>query len=149
MKIINAPTYMSDIYVILYSGKIEEGRLKMETMEEKKTEKEITLKYQVFTDDNFHFMDESERSSDGTFDTFDDAVSRAIELVDKSLRWERWQCENQNNPDELYDRYMDFGDDPFVRPCPEGANFSAWEYAKTRCKEICEEPPMENFSKGG
>ena len=101
------------------------------------------MKYRNFTDDNFHFIDESERSSGGGFDTFEEALARAKELVDKSLRWERWQCENQNDPEELYDRYMDFGDDPFIKLCPKGAHFSAWEYAKTRCKEICEEPLFE------
>jgi len=32
-----------------------------------------------------------------------------------------------------------FGDDPVIRPDTE-PHFSAWEYAKVRCADICLEP---------
>lgn len=36
--------------------------------------------------------------------------------------------------DALYENYRDFGDDPYINA--ENA-FSAWEYAKNKCNEIC------------
>ena len=53
-------------------------------------------------DDNFHYMDEDERCDSGTFKTYEEAVSAAKEIVDRSLRWERGQSKNPNDPDELY-----------------------------------------------
>jgi hypothetical protein len=36
---------------------------------------------------------------------------------------------------ELFDQYVSFGEDPFIRG---GApNFSAWDYARQRCKALC------------
>jgi hypothetical protein len=50
----------------------------------------------------------------GSFQTYREAVQMAQEFVDRSLRWERGQCKDPYNPEELYKRYTDFGDDPFV-----------------------------------
>ena len=83
-------------------------------------------KYQVFTDDNFHYMDESERIDGNSYDTHEEAVVEARRSVDRSLRWERLQSKDPNDPDELYDRYQDFGDDPFVRPGDPDRHFYAW-----------------------
>jgi hypothetical protein len=60
-------------------------------------------------------------------------------IVDKSLRWERKLSRNPAEPDELYDRYMDFGDSPVIRP-DTSPHFSALAYAEARCAEICREP---------
>jgi hypothetical protein len=38
---------------------------------------------------------------------------------------------------DLHDTYTSFGDDPFIRPAPDGEKFSAWDYAKQRCDELC------------
>ena len=38
---------------------------------------------------------------------------------------------------DLYYSYTSFGEDPFIRPSPRGERFSAWEYARQRCDEIC------------
>ena len=38
---------------------------------------------------------------------------------------------------ELYNSYTSFGEDPFIRPSPRSRRFSAWEYARQRCEEIC------------
>jgi hypothetical protein len=81
--------------------------------------------YRVKTFDNFHYTDTSESDESGTFATYEEAVAEAKRIVDESLRWERGQMKDQTDPDELYDRYMDFGDDPGVTPEPEGEHFSA------------------------
>ena len=41
------------------------------------------------------------------------------------------------NGDELYESYASFGEDPYIVPEPEGKHFSAWEYAKQRCRKLC------------
>ena len=99
----------------------------------------MSEKYRVLTGDNFHSYDDDEGSDDsGTYSTQEEAIEAAKLIVDKSLRWERKQSKNPADPNELYDRYMDFGDDPVIRPGTE-PHFSAWEYAKSRCPEICQE----------
>ena len=97
-------------------------------------------KYRVFTGDNFHMYDEDEVDDySGAYVNREDALRAAKLIVDKSLRWERKQCKNPADPDELYDRYTDFGDSPVIRPDAEPP-FSAWQYAKSRCADICHEP---------
>ena len=105
----------------------------------KEKEGRSTMKYQVCKDDNFHYMDETERIDGNSYDTYEEAVEEARRIVDRSLRWERLQSKDSNDPDELYDRYQDFGDDPFVRPGDPDHHFSAWDYAKERCKTIVKE----------
>jgi len=100
----------------------------------------MTEKYRVFSGDNFHSYDNDDGVDDGgSYETQEEAVAAAKLIVDKSLRWERKLNKNPANPEELYDRYMDFGDDPVIRPDTE-PHFSAWKYAKVRCVDICLEP---------
>jgi hypothetical protein len=67
--------------------------------------------YKVMVDDNFHYMEEDERREHGTFPTLDEAVTACRKLVDEALL-------DEYKPDitaaELYDRYVSFGDDPFI-----------------------------------
>jgi len=88
------------------------------------------MKYEVFVDDNFHYMDEDERYKLGEFDTEEEAVAACKEIVDKFLLF---NYKPGMTAEELYSHYTDFGEDPFVRP----GSFSAWTYAKERCPEIC------------
>lgn len=37
----------------------------------------------------------------------------------------------------LYSSHKSFGDDPFIVALGESIEFSAWDYAKARCAEIC------------
>ena len=91
------------------------------------------MRYRVSVDDNFHYMDESERHEAGTYATCEEAIEVAKEIVINSLQWEFSQCEH-GTPEELYDRYTSFGEDPFVYP---NGKFSAWRYAKAKCATIC------------
>jgi len=59
------------------------------------------MKYQVSTDDNFHYMDETERIDGNGYDTYEEAVEEAKRIVDNSLRWERLQSEDPNDPELL------------------------------------------------
>jgi hypothetical protein len=94
------------------------------------------MKYRVLEDDNFHFMDEEERLDLGLFDTAEEAIRRAKQSVDDFLR------ENFRPgmaPEDLYRGYIDFGPDPFIVSDDSSCRFSAWEYARERCSEICQE----------
>jgi len=42
--------------------------------------------------------------------------------------------------EQLYDRYTSFGADPFIMVIDgmdDTAEFSAWRYAKERCRQMC------------
>jgi hypothetical protein len=97
---------------------------------------EKIMEYQIYIWDNFHYMDINERSDAGSYDNPKKALEAARSIVDRSLRWERLQSKNPQDPDELYDRYTDFGKDPSIRPNDPDFKFSAWGYAKERSKEI-------------
>jgi len=43
------------------------------------------MTYQVFVDDNFHFMDESERYNLGEFSTREEAIATCKKIVDEYL----------------------------------------------------------------
>jgi hypothetical protein len=89
--------------------------------------------YTVCVDDNFHYMDESERYSLGEFATAAQAVETCQKIVDEFLRQGfkpgmKWQ--------DLYEGYVGFGEDPFIVGEPP-VRFSAWDYARRRCVEMC------------
>ncbi|MGP0094890.1 MAG: hypothetical protein ACLPKB_33790 [Xanthobacteraceae bacterium] len=97
-------------------------------------------RYRVMVDDNFHYQDSYERCEQGTYETVEDVLAACRAVVDKSL-------EQEHRPgisaEALYGRYMSFGDDPFIvvlDGTDDGARFSAWRYAKERCRVICGEP---------
>mgnify|MGYP005869845883 CR=1 FL=1 len=94
------------------------------------------MKYRVCIDDNFHYMNEDERTDAGAYSTAEEAIQAAKELVLKSLRWE---YKPGMNAAQLYDQYQDFGDDPFVIGPGPGIKFSAWQYAESMAASICEE----------
>ena len=57
-------------------------------------------------------------------------------------RWHSLAAEFRKgfSPERLFDRYTSFGEDPFIVPLDASAErveFSAWNYAKERCRELC------------
>ncbi len=90
--------------------------------------------FEVLVDDNFHYMDESERYREGAFRTYEEALRCAMKIVERSLRN---LLEPGSSVDDLMARYVMFGDDPFIRPTPDGEErFSARTYARQRAPEI-------------
>jgi hypothetical protein len=91
--------------------------------------------------DNFHYMDEGDTYKHGEFASWPEAVAAAQQIVDRYLV-------ESYRPGvaaaTLYDSYLTFGDDPFISPVPPGERFSAWDYAKQRCEEICASQGREN-----
>jgi hypothetical protein len=96
------------------------------------TEPLVEKPYVVLVDDNFHFMKEEERYQSGDYATLEEAVKKCQEIVDSFL-------DDQYKPgmssDALFEQYAHFGEDPFIRG-PE-SDFSAWNYARQRCDELC------------
>ena len=95
--------------------------------------------YKVIGADNAHYMDAAEYSDEGVFKTYEEAVAVCRDIVERSLAWHH---KPGMSADELYDYYTSFGDDPFivaVGDAPLGERFSAWTYAKERCRAICGE----------
>ena len=89
-------------------------------------------KYIVYVDDNFHLGDESERYKHGEYETREEAVNICKKLVDDYFsEIEKGEFSFK----ELWEGYMLYGEDPFISNDDEGKHFSAWDYAKERCKE--------------
>jgi hypothetical protein len=93
-------------------------------------------RYRVLIDDNFHYMDESERVLHDEFGTLDEALCACRSIVNDFLEG---AYKPGMSSSELYELYVAFGDDPFIVPVdPQGARsgFSAWEYARERCEQM-------------
>jgi len=95
--------------------------------------------YVVMIDDNFHFMDESERTRDSEHATADAAVARCKAIVDEWLGLAARNAPEPMTAAQLLETFHYFGEDPFVLAPPgaERVAFSAWEYARESAKEIC------------
>lgn len=92
------------------------------------------MKYRVFVDDNYHYMDESERYELGKFRTLEAAVRACKKIVDEFL-------DSAYRPgmtvDELVSQYCLFGEDPYVYTGNGTVPFSGRDYASMRAKEMC------------
>jgi hypothetical protein len=91
-------------------------------------------KYKVLLDDNFHYMDEDERTEHGEFESLEAAVAACRRIVDEFLLS---TYTPGMSAEALYDHYTGFGTDPFIVGGEARNDFSAWDYARRRCKEIC------------
>jgi hypothetical protein len=100
------------------------------------------MSYRVLVDDNFHYMDENYRNNLGEFRSYSEALAVCTEVVDRFLEHEYVPGMSES---ALYFRYMMFGSDPFIVERSEAPDtspgFSAWDYAKVRCRELCGERP--------
>jgi len=90
--------------------------------------------FEVFVDDNSHYMDEDYRYKAGEFLNYDEALTEAKHIVDEELAC---RLKPGMTEEELYDRYITFGEDPFIIPANKKDSFSAWDYAKTQSDKVC------------
>ena len=88
--------------------------------------------YTVYVDDNFHYMDESERYKLGEFDDCASAVAACKKLVDESLQQ---GFTEKTTAEELQKNYAFFGEDPFIVSDDPKCKFSARDYASRRIEE--------------
>ena len=92
------------------------------------------MSYKLLVDDNARYMDEGARYTHGEYETAAEARVAACALVERDLA-------ELHRPgmsaDELYRHYTTFGADPSIVPADETTRFSAWDYARARCRELC------------
>ena len=93
-----------------------------------------TYRYTVYVDDNFHYMDESERYKLGEFADCASAVAACKKLVDECLQQ---GFTESTTAEELQTSYSFFGEDPFILSDDPDCKFSARDYASRRIAEIC------------
>jgi uncharacterized membrane-anchored protein len=95
----------------------------------------MSFTYTIMVDDNFHYMDEEERYTQGVVDTAEEALKICRDIVDQFLAN---SFKEGITAEALYQNYTMFGEDPFVQTAdPDFPRFSAWTYAKERCVEMC------------
>ena len=95
------------------------------------------MTYKVLVDDNFHYMDESERYALGEYPTLEEAIEVCKKIVDEYLMS---ALKPGMTAQELSFSYTSFGEDPFIIAIPatgSGILFSAWDYARQRSRELC------------
>ena len=98
------------------------------------SEKKLNYKYKVFVDDNYHYMDTSERYSVGSYDSLEEAVNKCKEITIKSLKD---YYEKGISPETLSAQWAMFGEDPYVFGGDVAVPFSARKFISTElCKEI-------------
>lgn len=100
---------------------------------------EHKTEYTVMVDDNFHFMDEDERWTDGTYDRLDEALHKCMEMVGQFMLEQDY---TKMKPDDLFQSYTSFGDDPFIIG-PMTVKFSAWDYAEMLSSYLAGKPATE------
>jgi hypothetical protein len=91
--------------------------------------------YTVWVYDNYHYMDQDDGPYRlGDFDTCEDAVAACKRMLDDFL-----QVNHKPGmlAEQLWGIYTAFGDDPGVISPGNDCRFSAWDYAKQRCEELC------------
>ena len=80
-------------------------------------------------------MDESEGYTLGPFATYEAAEAKCRAIVDDFLTA---NAKPGKSADALFGLYTSLGEDPsVVGNAPAGAPFSAWDYARQRCRRIC------------
>ncbi|CAN0620174.1 conserved protein of unknown function [Burkholderia multivorans] len=91
----------------------------------------------MFIDDNGHYRDPEYRTGPREFETVDAALGEARRIVNACLDDLH---EQGMTAGALFERYMLFGEDPWLVPWDGGPTvpFSAWTYAKERCLAICD-----------
>jgi hypothetical protein len=87
----------------------------------------------VWLQENSRHADDEGRYPLGEFDTVEAAIAECRRIVDEFLQSQRTSDITAN---ELFRIYSLFGEEPYL--VGEGADFSAWDYAKRRCEDLCE-----------
>lgn len=90
--------------------------------------------YKIYVDDNYHYMDESERYAAGSYDSLEEAINKCRELTIKSLKG---LYEKGITPEDLSAQWAMFGEDPYVFGGDGAVPFSARKFVSPElCKEI-------------
>lgn len=95
--------------------------------------------YEVFVDDNYHYMDESSRYSGGVFDSWEQAEAKCRMIVDEFLVA---NFKEGMAAEDLMRQYKSYGEDPWILSLSD-RRFSAWDYAAERCEDLCRKRESE------
>jgi hypothetical protein len=94
----------------------------------------MSKKYKIYVDDNYHYMDKSERYSVGSYASLEEAVNKCKEITIKSLKN---FYEKGITPEALSAQWSMFGEDPYVFGGDGAVPFSARKFVSTElCNEI-------------
>ena len=88
-------------------------------------------KYKVLVYDNFH-LDDGERYELGEFDDCAAAIAACKQIIDDFL------LTNLGKYKDLYDSYKAFGSSPLLITDNPNCEFSSWDYAEQRVRELVE-----------
>jgi hypothetical protein len=100
------------------------------------SENKTTEKYKVYVDDNYHYMDESERYAVGSYNSLEKALQKCKEITIRSLGD---LLEKGITPENLNAQWTMFGEDPFIMGGDGSVPFSARKFITTElCKAIIE-----------
>jgi len=97
-------------------------------------------KYIVYVDNNARHADETARYKLAEFATYETAVAMCRKIVDKFFQEYK---PGQQSFEKLWEQYTTFGEDPFIVSAEKKQQFSAWDHAKERCRELCAGPAGE------
>ena len=93
-------------------------------------------KYQVYVDDNFHYMDESERLAVGSYHSLEEAIEKCKEITVRSVED---LYEEGITPEKLSAQWAMFGEDPFIVGGEGPVPFSARKFVTLElCRMIIE-----------
>ena len=96
----------------------------------------MNKKYEVCVDDNYHYMDESERYSVGSYSSLKAAIESCEEITIKSLEH---FYEKGMTPEKLSAQWAMFGEDPFIAGADGSVPFSARKFITNQlCKLVIE-----------
>ena len=96
----------------------------------------MSEKYKVYVDDNYHYMDESERYAVGSYDSLKEALEKCKEITIKNLVN---LFEKGITPEKLHAQWLMFGEDPFIVGGDGAVPFSARKFITTElCRAIIE-----------
>jgi len=102
-------------------------------------------KYKVCIDDNYHYMDESERYTAGTYKSLKKAVEKCKKITIRSLED---LYEKGITPEKLSAQWSMFGEDPFIVGSGGSVPFSARKFVTTElCKAIIDSHKIANREK--
>ncbi|MFH1377669.1 MAG: hypothetical protein ABIH86_02845 [Planctomycetota bacterium] len=93
----------------------------------------------IYVDDNNRSDDKPVRRKHGGCDQYSDAVRVCKEIVNESVRE---FFDNDYDEDGNYDRYVIWGESPWIIPEPDGEHFSAFDYARERIRELIRLKPF-------
>jgi hypothetical protein len=87
--------------------------------------------YRVRVNENSHYMDESESYDYDSYDDCASAIAACKAMVDNFFAT---SSGGATTADELFRIYTTFGDDPYVISRDPACTFSAWDYAREKCR---------------